>query len=539
MTKRILLTGIFKPCGVDDAYGRKENKAELFHNQITLNQGIFSVRRSTQTFGLHLIANNITHPTTVLDWPTLDLYQKELAKGYDYIGIGFITPNLMKMKRMVELARELSPHSKIIIGGFGTAIEDIENLVDVDYVCRGEGIRFMRNLLGEPPEFEFRHPVMGSNVLEFMGIPIYYISKLLKPPGIRTFIPALSTGLGCVHNCDFCITSHFFECRYLPFMRRGQEIFDEMIRQEKIIKETRFGLIGDENFLSDKTRAEELRNCMRDSKRLFTFTLAFASADFLKNYEPEFLAELGIDRLWIGIESQIMPFSKNEGINLKGMMEGLRKYGIKTILSSILCLKGHTKSNIREDIELHLSLRPTFSQFALLSPLPGTPLWQRLIGEGRIIHSLPWEDRHAMKQIWFNHPEFSLRESENIQKEAYTRDYEELGPSCLREFEINFDYYLRFKDSKNWMLKERAERMKNEIVWYPVMCAAAEYLVPTPEMRKMVKEFRKKLRAELGRMSIFQRMESFGVYLFGKLRGFRYTLFGETVQPLTWVTHYN
>ena len=32
---RILLTGVFGPFGVDDAYGRKENIMELFHYQVT------------------------------------------------------------------------------------------------------------------------------------------------------------------------------------------------------------------------------------------------------------------------------------------------------------------------------------------------------------------------------------------------------------------------------------------------------------------------------------------------------------------------
>lgn len=35
-------------------------------------------------------------PTTVLDFPTLKRFKKELGKGYDYIGISFIVPNFKK-----------------------------------------------------------------------------------------------------------------------------------------------------------------------------------------------------------------------------------------------------------------------------------------------------------------------------------------------------------------------------------------------------------------------------------------------------------
>jgi hypothetical protein len=38
----LLLTSVFGPYGVDDEYGEKENKMELFHNQVTREQqGLF------------------------------------------------------------------------------------------------------------------------------------------------------------------------------------------------------------------------------------------------------------------------------------------------------------------------------------------------------------------------------------------------------------------------------------------------------------------------------------------------------------------
>ena len=54
--KRVLLTGVFGPFGVDDEYGRKENIMELFHNQVTKGQGLASFRfhhRSKFRFHYH------------------------------------------------------------------------------------------------------------------------------------------------------------------------------------------------------------------------------------------------------------------------------------------------------------------------------------------------------------------------------------------------------------------------------------------------------------------------------------------------------
>ena len=36
---KLLLSSVFGPFAIDDLYGRKENRMELFHNQVTREQG--------------------------------------------------------------------------------------------------------------------------------------------------------------------------------------------------------------------------------------------------------------------------------------------------------------------------------------------------------------------------------------------------------------------------------------------------------------------------------------------------------------------
>jgi len=56
---KLLLTSVFGPYAVDDEYGRKENRMELFHNQVTRGQGIFSYRFNHASFGLYFLAESI------------------------------------------------------------------------------------------------------------------------------------------------------------------------------------------------------------------------------------------------------------------------------------------------------------------------------------------------------------------------------------------------------------------------------------------------------------------------------------------------
>ena len=104
---RILLTGVFGPFGVDDEFGRKENLMELFHNQVTKAQGIASFRFHHRSYGLYFLAENVSAPVTVLDFPTREKFERALKKDrYDAVGISFIVPNFLKAKEMARLVRK-------------------------------------------------------------------------------------------------------------------------------------------------------------------------------------------------------------------------------------------------------------------------------------------------------------------------------------------------------------------------------------------------------------------------------------------------
>ncbi len=139
--RRILLSGVFGPFGVDDDWGRRENIMELFHNQVTKAQGAASFRFHHRSFGLYFLAENVDADVTVLDFPSRERFVRELRKGYDLVGISFIAPNFAKAREMARLVRLHAPGARIVLGGHGAAIEGVEELVDCDHVVRGEGIR--------------------------------------------------------------------------------------------------------------------------------------------------------------------------------------------------------------------------------------------------------------------------------------------------------------------------------------------------------------------------------------------------------------
>lgn len=101
-----------------------------------------------QRLGIHLLAANTGIPVTVLEHPTLSLFKHILTKEhYDYVGFSTIVPALEKIEKMIQICREVSPHSRIIIGGHGVE-HGYATRIGADHICRGEGIAYLQKLLG-------------------------------------------------------------------------------------------------------------------------------------------------------------------------------------------------------------------------------------------------------------------------------------------------------------------------------------------------------------------------------------------------------
>jgi hypothetical protein len=527
MKPRVLLSSVFKPFSVDSIYSRADSKIELYHNQITKYQGVFSMRSFMDSFGLHVIANNIDVPTTVLDFPTLPRFIREVKKGYDVIGISGIMPNFQKIKKMTETVREISPHSTLVVGGFCAGLPDINKMMDIDHVCLGEGIGFMRRLLGLPEPFTFKNPNVVSQMREVLGVPLRHADT-----------PHIVVGLGCSYGCDFCSPSHFFGRRHIKFFKNGRDLFEEMVRVKRRFKTNIVSFIGDDNFLLDRQRAEELRECVIASGEIFNIFL-FGSADKVIEFGPERLAEMGTALVWMGREGKFSSYAKNRGVNLKALLAELRSVGIKTILSSILLLDEHTKENIEEDIDEHLSCNPVFSQFAHYSPVPGTPLYDRLEKEGRILHQIPLEEWHAFRQPWFIHPSFSLVEAEKVQGRAYTRDFLELGPSSLRFIAVDHEGWRNLKDSDKPHLRKRAQAVAAQGWKLQSIALAIRRLAPTDHIRDLADNVLAGISRDFGPPGLVPQSIAAGLHLSGRVREWRTACFGDAIQPLTRLVKYN
>jgi len=517
---KILLTSVFGPYAADDEYGEKSNKMELFHNQVTREQGIFSYRFNHGSQGLYFLAENIDMPATVLDFPTLKRFKKELENGYDYIGISFIIPNFKKAKEMARLIRELSPESKIILGGHGTNIPGIETMIDQDYICKGEGVYFLRKLFKENIDRPIRHPLGYSSFnRQVMGVPWSPDSGILI------------TGVGCANKCRFCATSHFFG-EYTPYLKTGKEIFDLCCRYEDEKKITDFGIL-DENFLKMKDRALELLELMEKNKRYFTFAI-FSSAETLKEIgDLDILVRLGVTFIWIGVESKKEIYLKNKGADFPDLISEIRKRGITVLASSILFLEEHDKNTIWEDIDFVTSLKPDYLQFAELGPIPGTKLYSDYEQQGKLLKDVPYSAQHGQGKIWFKHEHFTRDESEDFLRLAFEIDYSRNGASMLRAIKTTLMGYQYCLNNPDELVRARLKTYKNNLKMMRYFLISSTIFVQNRQSEILLKEIKGMFRQHFGRMNISIFAASMLVVLFGIKEYMRCKLFGDVRTPKT------
>jgi radical SAM superfamily enzyme YgiQ (UPF0313 family) len=449
---KVLLTSVFGPYARDDHYGsRKMNPMELYHNQVTREQGPFSLRMFHRSWGLMFIQANVEAPCTLLDFPTLDRFVDEIRKNeYDVVGISSIIPNLQKVQTMCRLIRHYLPHACIVVGGHIANIPDLDQQINADYIVRGEGVRWFREFLGENPDRPFRHPVITSGIRTHnMGITV----KERCGNVAATVIPSV----GCPMGCDFCSTSAMFggKGNFVNFYQTGDELFDIMCQLEETLGTQSF-FVMDENFLLHRKRALRLLELMEENDKAWTLNV-FSSANVLLTYTMEQLVALGISWVWIGLEGENSQYSKLHGIDTRTLVRRLQTHGIHVLGSSIIGLESHTPENIDRVIDCAVDHDTDFHQFMLYTPLPGTPLFDKLDARGQMKDPGEYDnaDIHGQHIFNYRHPHIKDDLEADFIQRAFVRDYEINGPSVARVFRTMLTGWKRYKNHPNPRIRRR------------------------------------------------------------------------------------
>jgi radical SAM superfamily enzyme YgiQ (UPF0313 family) len=536
---RILLTSVFGPYAQDDAYGsRAINPMELYHNQVTRAQGSFSLRMFHRSWGILMIQHNIEAPCTVLDFPTLEAFTKELtAQHYDVVGISGIIANVGKVREMCRLIRKLSPHSQIVIGGHVAAIPGLDHMIDADLIVKGEGIAWFRRYLGQDDSAPITHPPLISAFhMRVLGM------RMPEDPSstAATVIPSV----GCPMGCNFCTTSSFFggKGKSVNFFESGEELYEVMDNTARELGVSSF-FIMDENFLLNRKRALQLLELMKKNGKSWAF-YCFSSMNAIRQYTMEELVALGVSWIWVGLESPRSGYAKLKDVDTIRMAAELRRNGIKLLGSTIVGLEHHTPENIRQEIDFAISHHTDFHQFMLYTPIPGTPLYEQMSTEGRMLDGVSYGDIHGQFKFNFKHPAIDREQSKKYLDWAFRHDFDVNGPSIFRICETMMQGWMSHKNDTDPRVRARFEHEAKQLKGtYNAALWAMEHRLrkANKEISLRIRELRHRVEHEFGMASVMWRIFIGPVLLLSSKREDRRLAKGITYEPPTFIErlHWN
>lgn len=393
-----------------------------------------------------------------------DLYQlgfekvASLASKIDprVVGVTATTATIKKALNYIKSIKKVLPNTLMVIGGPHPTFMPIETLKTenaLDVVVRGEGEKTM-------VEIAEKYEKKLNNFSEIKGIFYRDNNKINTTPPrpliknlddlpfpARHLIPfkeyktsknqagGMITSRGCVFSCNYCSSSLIMGKKFRT--RSPENVVNEM--EELVFK---YGVreiaFLDDIFMLNKRRARAIANEIQNRG----LDLSFVTSSRVDTVDMQLLEDLknaGMTTLYCGVESgsQRVLDLMGKGITLKQAEDAIKaakKVDVDVLGSFIIGYPGETYKEMDQTIDFSIKLDPDYSQFSILTPFPGTPIYYELKKEG-LLNTEDWSKYTVLDSVI---------------------DYEKLGLSKKLVERKLAKAYLKFYIRPRYLIKHRS-----------------------------------------------------------------------------------
>jgi len=303
----------------------------------------------------------------------------DFREDVDLVGI---TGMVMHAPRAYEIASQFRQRGiPVVMGGPHASSLPLEAKEHVDAVVIGEAENVWTGLIDDFKRGSLKPFYKADTHCSMEGMPHPRI-ELLRKDAYMT-VSCVQTTRGCPHQCDFCHVTHFFGKTYR--CRPVDEVIDEVKRLEG-----NFIVFIDDNIAGNRKYAKELFTRLKPLKKKWA-----SQASITLSGDPELLrlaAESGCVSLFVGIESlspenlKAVNKSFNRVHQFDDAIKAIHDYDIMILAGLIFGLDYDDEGVFERTLRFCERNRIELPSFFLLTPLPGTPLFQRMESEGRLLH---------------------------------------------------------------------------------------------------------------------------------------------------------
>jgi radical SAM superfamily enzyme YgiQ (UPF0313 family) len=323
-----------------------------------------------------------------------DLWKSDaLPEDFDLVAISTFTAQLKEAWEVADFYK--SRGIPVVMGGIPASSLPEETKEHCASVVIGEGEPVWPEVLddlerGGLKPFYVQSP-RGQFDLRDAPMPRF---DLLDPARYNRI--TVQTSRGCPHRCDFCASSILLTPRYK--LKPVEKVMAEIREIKKIWSRPFIEFADDNSFVHREHYKRLLRELEREKLRWFT------EADINVARDGELLGlmrDSGCQQVLIGLESprrtsldgveQNANFKLRQRDNYLAAIQRIQSYGITVNGCFILGLDGDTPEVFDEVLNFVKESGLYEVQVTFLTAFPGTPLYQRLKQEGRVIREEAWE----------------------------------------------------------------------------------------------------------------------------------------------------
>lgn len=297
----------------------------------------------------------------------------------DILCISIITNTAPRGYEIADMFRSFYPERTVVIGGIHATFLPEEGLSHADYVITFESEETILDVIeGNPPKGIIKGHMINN--LDSIPHPDFSLVKGFN----KRFIYPVMFSRGCPYNCSFCTVARMFGRRY----RTHSENY---IFKTLMDAENNDIFIYDDNFAADIKRTERILDKIIKMDKEFEFS-AQVRTDITRNEDiVKKMSQAGFRRVYIGFESinekSLQGIEKRQSVDdIIRAIDVFHRYKIKIHGMFIFGMDEDTDDIFYNTVRFCKKADVDTVQYLALTPFPGTPLFDTLNREGRLIH---------------------------------------------------------------------------------------------------------------------------------------------------------
>jgi radical SAM superfamily enzyme YgiQ (UPF0313 family) len=327
----------------------------------------------------------------------------------EVVGITAYTVHVNTVRRLFEQIKRWNPEVLTVVGGHHATVAPEDFLSPfIDLIVIGEGVFAFREIItrfergktfDDIPGVAFTKDdrlvkTDGQAVVDLDAFPFpdrrltakyrkHYYSEWMKP------LASIRTSKGCPYRCNFCALWKIAEGRYLK--RNPERVVEELATIDE-----EFVFFADDESLVDARRMKTLARLIKDSGLSKRFFLYGRSDTIAKNPDLlEMWRAIGLERVFVGLE-----FFRDEDLAYirKGTTSSDNEKAVQIlhdleidIYASFILRPEFDKADFAALQQYCRNLDLNFATFAMLTPLPGTDLYEEVSSQ-MITHNYEYFD---------------------------------------------------------------------------------------------------------------------------------------------------